>query len=183
MLACLAVEEHQLPAIGLEAWAMLRAVGDEPAVGRVRRPAIGRGVRRDLARLRGRIGQVDQEQVAVGADRLDRVGLLCERQFLRVGRERVVVRTSERERRHVGITWGDVARRGGTIGRHQEEVAEAAFLPRHPVAEHQAVEHAPLALPALELLEFLLVAPVRRALRVDVRREGDPPAVGRPDDA
>ena len=63
-------------------------------------------------------------------------------------------------------------------------MAEAAVLPRDPVPEHQAVEHAGLARARLSnFFNSCLVAGVRVARGEDVGRERQPLAVGRPGDA
>ena len=176
-----AVVAHQPPAIGLHARLRLRVEGDPLAVGRIGRRAVEAGAGRDLLR---RCSSVcgNGEDVAVRARRFHRIDDGREGDLFPVGRERDRVRAFALQRRHVVVGAGRQILRRSAVDGDDEQVSALAVSPLRPVAVEQGLGDVRLDLAVLGRLRALRVAGVVLAVRVDLRRERDPLAVGRPDD-
>ena len=177
----LPVVEHQAPAVALEARSRLRAVGEVATVGRVARRLVRAAV---AARETNRLAASDrhEEDIRVRRGGFDCVRVACEGEFFRVGREGVVYGVAQRERRRVEVAGREVARRAARR-RDDEDVRALVALPLSPVPVEQARGDVRLRLARRGLLVARAVAGVVGAVGVNVRGEGNPLPVGRPQGA
>src|SRR5258708_11958447 len=115
LLSRLAVVEHQAEAVALVSRALLGAVGDAAAIGRIERRRVAGGiVGGDVLRL-DRSGRASADrndpQIVVGRSGLILVMIGGVANLLPVGREGIVVLPAEREYRSVVVAGGEIQRR------------------------------------------------------------------------
>src|SRR5205814_7798791 len=118
--------------VALKARGCLRAVGEVATVGRVARRLVRAWVRARQA-LGFAARDPDEEDVAVRRGGLDTVCVARKRQLLRVGREVVVRRVAQGERRRVEVAGREVALRA-SARRDDEDVRSLVALPLSPVS-------------------------------------------------
>ncbi len=178
----LAVVLHQPPSVGFVAGTALRAIREPLAVGRVGGRAVERRVVGDpRRRFLGAVGLHD-EDVAVGADGLHRVGDRDKGDLAAIRRERDRMRPLTLHGRHVvSGARRQVSRRAAADG-HHEQVRPLTGAPGGPVAVEQAVVCPRLHRVLLLALALALVARVVGAVGPHRRGEGQRLAIGRPHD-
>ncbi len=197
-LALRPAAQHDAEAVGLEARAGHRQIGQGAAVGREDRPGVPGLVGLGQAAGLGRAVEGDVPEVEVGRPGLAVAGHPGgEDQTLAVGREGDLLRPAERLRGHVGVeARGQVVQVAAVLvaRRHDEQVRAPAVLPAVPVAHEQPVVGAPgglaLGLPGEPIGGALdhrvavtvlvpLGVPRQRAVGKDLEGEGQVLAVGR----
>ena len=94
-----AIEHHQTPAVAFISGARLRAEGEELSVRRIQGRIVGARAGGDFLDVAA--GDRHHVDIGVGAGGRIRIDVHGERDFLRIGRNRVVVLAAERKRRNV----------------------------------------------------------------------------------
>ena len=175
-----AFEQQQPPAIALVSGAELGAVGDVLAVGRILRRGVGARIDRHLDGRSAR--DRDHVEVGVGAGGGSLIRIPGVADLRSVGRDGVIVRTAERERRNVAIARRQVLRRGAG-GRRHHQMRAALALPAIPAAVEQRRVDPRLHFALRFVVDAGFVAGVVGAIRIHFAGEHEILAVRREHDA
>ena len=168
-----ALVEHESPAVGLEPRASLRRIGDEPPVRRVHRILIRAEVRGGDHRGRA-AAHWDHVEIDV---RGPRIGASCilrrVRHLLTVRRKRVALTAAKWARRYIVPNARCQVAHAAAVGRDDKQMRSRAVVPRVPMPEHQLVRDVRLHRICRRCAVPRRAARVRRAVRIDARRERD----------